>query len=287
MTTQTQVQVGVPTKEILVTKADGTQELFNRVKLESSLLRSGAPIASVESIIEHIERELEDGMSTSEIYKHAFFLLHKQEKNVSMRYSLRRAIMDLGPSGFPFEEYVAALFKEKGYATLTDQLVTGDCVEHEIDVVAYNENKLIMAEAKFHNELGTKSDLKVALYVKARFDDLKGTLFTSYGKERKLDEGWLITNTKFTTSAIEYGTHHGLKMIGWNYPERGNLQDIIEDGDLHPITCLTGISKNQITSLIKGGVVLCKTILGDTSILKSLGLSDAEMSRVVEEIKML
>ena len=42
----------------------------------------------------------------------------------------------------------------------------GHCVEHEVDVMAWNENKLIIAEAKFHNAIGLKSDLKVALMLK-------------------------------------------------------------------------------------------------------------------------
>ena len=98
-----------------------------------------------------------------------------------------------------------------------------------MDGVAWNEEKLIMVEAKFHNELGIKSDLKVALYVKARMDDLKGSVFNYGGKDRKLSEGWLVTNTKFSSTAIHYGVCQNLVMIGWNYPEKGNLQDMIEE----------------------------------------------------------
>jgi len=64
---------------------------------------------------------------------------------------------------------------------LTDQKVRGKLVEHEIDVVAWNEEKLIMVEAKFHNQLGVKTDLKVILYVKERFDDLSAVTF-DYGR---------------------------------------------------------------------------------------------------------
>src|SRR5581483_9188859 len=188
-----------------VIKSDGTREPFDVSKLESSLKKSGASDPIIKRIVGQISDRLEPGITTHEIYKYAFGLLHKEEQPVAFQYSLRRAIMELGPSGFPFEEYVAEIFKHKGYQTKTDQIVKGFCVEHEIDVVAWNEEKLIMAEAKFHNELGTKSDLKVALYVKARFDDLRKMKF-NYGKERDLDEGWLVTNTKFTSTAIEYGS---------------------------------------------------------------------------------
>lgn len=273
-------------KNIYIVKANGEKEIFNPSKLENSLIRSGADHATVDEIVGHVAGELKDGMSTSQIYKHAFFLLGKKQKPMAMRYSLRRAIMDLGPSGFPFEDFIAHVLREKGFEALTDQMVMGGCVEHEVDVVAWNENKLIMAEAKFHNELGIKSDLKVVLYVKARFDDLKDNIYM-YGKERKLDEGWLITNTKFSSTAIHYAECKGLTLIGWNYPAQGNLQDMILDSGLHPITCLTTISGSQKKSLLSRGIVLCKNLKDDPTLLRSLGFNDVKARKVIEEINAL
>lgn len=220
--------MSIASKQIFVVKASGQRELFNEEKLRSSMLRSGATDEAVEDVLIRIEPELRDGMTTTDIYKHAFNVLHEWKEPVAMRYALRRAVMELGPTGFPFEKFIAEYFKDKGFETLTDQEVLGACVPHEVDVVAWNDKKLIMAEAKFHNELGIKSDLKVVLYVKARFDDLKESVFNFGGQDRKLTEGWLITNTKFSSTAIHYGECQKLTMIGWNYPEHGNLQDMIE-----------------------------------------------------------
>ncbi len=214
--------------QIYITKSSGQKELFNEDKLRSSLKRSGATEEAIDDCLGHIQPELRDGLTTDDIYKHAFDFLHKWKKPVALRYSLRRAVMELGPTGFPFEKFIAEYFKDKGFETLTDQQVLGACVPHEVDVVAWNDEKLIMAEAKFHNELGIKSDLKVVLYIKARFDDLKENVFNYGDKDRKLTDGWLITNTKFSSTAIHYGVCQGLTMIGWNYPEKGNLQDMIE-----------------------------------------------------------
>lgn len=222
------------TEGIYVIKADGTRELFDKAKLEHSLKKAGASSKAAEDIIKHIDIHAGEDITTHEIYKHAFDLLHKEDRPIAFKYSLKRAIMDLGPSGFPFEDFVAEIFKQKGYQAITGQIVKGFCVEHEIDVVAWNKEKLIMVEAKFHNELGVKSDLKVALYVKARFEDLSKVEFDYDGK-RKLDEGWLVTNTKFSSTAIEYGScQGGLRMIGWNYPPKGNLHDMIIEAKLHP-----------------------------------------------------
>src|SRR3989338_1851333 len=259
-------------RKIFIVKNDGSKEEFSIEKLRGSLSNAGASPEVRDKIVNHIAREIEDGMSTTAIYRHAFELLHKFETPVAARYSLKRAIADLGPSGFPFEKFVAEIFKAKGYETLTDQIVNGRCVDHEMDVVAWNENKLIMAEAKFHNELGMKSDLKVALYVKARFEDLKDMEF-NYGSKRRLDEGLLITNTNFTIKAIQYSECVGVRLIGWNYPRVGNLHEMIEDASLHPITCLTTLSNTEKKNLMEKGVVLSKNIRDNDEPLLAAGLN--------------
>lgn len=269
---------------LLITKGDGTKEPFNAVKLRNSLIKSGASEQTADQIIAHVEREIQKDSTTSELYKHAFFLLHKLEKRAAFNYSLRRAIMALGPTGFPFEKYVAHIFRERGFSTLTGQMVQGGCVEHEVDIVAWNDAKLIMAEVKFHNEVGLKTDLKVALYVKARFDDLREETFF-YDKRRPLDEGWLITNTKFTTTAIAYGMCKGITMIGWNFPDKGNLRDMIADGNLHPITCLTTLTHGQMAQVLSRGMVLCKELVGHHDLLREIGLSEEAAYTVMEEIK--
>lgn len=270
----------------IIIKANGQKEEFDDSKLEQSLIRAGASKKTVDLIVQHIVDELEEGMSTGHIYNHAFFLLHKFEKPAAPRYSLRRAIMELGPTGFPFEKFIAEIFKSKGYEAVTGQIVQGKCVPHEVDVVAYNENKLIMCEVKFHNELGMRSDVKVALYVKARFDDLRGIEYT-YGKKRTLDEGWLITNTKFTNTAIEYGMCNGIHMVGWNFPGKGNLQELVEDAGLHPITCLKALNATHTKMLIDQGIVLCRQLKEQKHALASLGLDEKEVEDIVEEINAL
>ncbi len=271
--------------EIYVVKADGKKELFNVEKLESSLKRAGANSTVVSNIISRVAGSLKDGMTTHDIYHDAFSLLHQEEKPIALRYSLKRAIMELGPSGFPFEDFVAEIFRQKGFEALTGQLVKGFCVEHEVDVVAWNADKLIMVEAKFHNTLGIRSDLKVALYVKARFDDLRQMKFLYGGRERDLTEGWLVTNTKFTSTAIEYGScQGGLTMIGWNYPPHGNLHDMVLESKLHPLTCLISLNGREKKALLDTGVVLCKTLHDTPSLLEKIGLSADQIAEVLREI---
>lgn len=270
---------------ITITKADGTKELFEEQKLVHSLKNAGGSDEIIEQIIDRIGKEMYDGMPTDEIYSKAFKLLRSHSMPIAIKYSLRRALSELGPDGFPFEKYVAKIFQSWGFDTLTDQTILGVCVPHEVDVVAWNSDKLYMVEAKFHNELDLKSDLKVVLYIKARFDDLRGNMFNYGGKMRRLDEGWLITNTKFTEQAIKYGECNGVKLLGWNYPEKGNLHDIIEELRLHPFTCLTSISNTHKKALLAKGVVLCTDILHNQKVLEEIGMKSPEIDTTITEIR--
>ena len=284
--------------QLFITKADGSQEPFDENKLAESLINAGGSKESIAKIVAHVKREIGHEaveqppvslVTTSDIYHHAFGLLRKESLPAATKYSLLRALADLGPDGFPFERFVSNIFRAWGYETLTDQIIHGNCVEHEADVVAWNAEKLIMVEAKFHNEFGLKSDLKVALYVKARFDDIRkaGEAYT-FGVEsgsankRSLSEGWLVTNTKFTDQAIRYGECVGLKMIGWNYPAEGNLHDLITRSHLHPFTCLSSLSNVDKKNLLKEGVILCKEI--NPRILQRIGLDDTKIEAVHKEI---
>ncbi len=277
-----------------ITKSNGTKELFEEDKLIESLKHSGGSDAVIAQVMERVSAELVNGISTTDIYRHAFELLRKESIPAASRYSLRRALTELGPDGFPFEKFVAEIFKAQGFMTLNDQVVNGHCVPHEVDVIAWNQEKLIMVEAKFHNEFGLKSDIKTVLYVKARFDDLKDQKFNyatapgaanAHTEGRTLTEGWLVTNTKFTDQAIRYGECVNLKMIGWNYPAKGNLNDLIIEARLHPFTALASLSLTQKHALLGMGVILCKQITPD--LLHSAGIDRARIDEVMSEINQI
>ncbi len=275
------------TKQVTVLKANGGREVFDEAKLRSSLLHSGATEDIVEQVISHILAELHNDMTTNDIYEHAFSVLQKINKPIARSYSLRRAVMDLGPSGFPFEDFIAKLLEAKGFKCETRQTVLGECVSHEVDVVAYNEKELIMVEAKFHNGLGTKSDLKVVLYIKARFDDLRANVFNYGGTNRHVTGCWLITNTKFSSTAIHYGLCKNLTMIGWNYPEKGNLQDMIESEALHPITCLVSLSAVDKKTLLDQRIILCSDIKKNPELLNTFLGKTFNIEPVINEINEL
>jgi hypothetical protein len=265
-------------RQVLITKEDGTQEYFSPEKLQMSLSRAGAPQDMVAHIIAHVVGEITTGDSTQSIYRHAFALLRKHARPAAARYSMKRAVLQLGPSGFPFEKFLAEIFTALGYRTKTGVILRGKCVEHEIDVVAEGNGKRIGVEAKFHNNLGLKSDVKVSLYVKARFDDLRES-----ARREKFDEVWLVTNTKFTSQATAYGKCVGLTLVSWDYPRRGNLNDLIEEAGVHPITCLTTLGNREKLTLLSQNIVLCRDIMRGRATLVSLGLSETKIAQVLAE----
>jgi len=273
--------------EVLIVKANGQHEAFLPEKLLNSLINSGASEEEAKTVLDHIVPEIHKNMTTGEIYRHAFDVLRTIDRPVARSYSLRRAVMELGPSGFPFEDFIAEVLRAKGYKCETRQIVLGECVPHEVDVVAYTDTKLIMVEAKFHNELGTKSDLKVALYIKARFDDIKENVFNYGGKDRRVTDSWLITNTKFSSTAIHYGVCKNLTMIGWNYPEKGGLKEMIEEEGLHPITCLTSLKPEDKKTLLSSGVVMCSKLRDNPELLSQALGEDFPKEEVINEINEL
>ncbi len=272
-------------RDIVIVKSNGENELFDVNKLEASLIQAGVKQEHANRIIEHVILNIRPEMKTSEIYSYAHSLLGASRKDCAAKYSLRRAVSELGPTGFPFELFIAELFKTQGYETLTDIIVNGKCVEHEMDIIAFNKDKLIMSEAKFHNELGIKSDLKVVLYIKARFDDLSASTFDFGRLGRKLDEGWIVTNTKFTSTAIKYGVCQNIKLVGWNYPLKGNLHNMIEDAKLHPITTLNTLNKMEKNSLINSGVVLCRELEKHQGLMKKMGMKQNKIKLILDEVE--
>lgn len=276
--------------EVEVVKANGEREVFKPEKLRASLARSGAAEEDIDAVAEHIQAELHDGMSTQEIYTHAYAVLYDRTRPAAYRYSLRKAVMDMGPSGFPFEHFVSELLKSRGYRVEVGVMLNGACVCHEVDVLAEKDEKHIFVEAKYHNKGGIKTDLQVALYVSERFRDLleaHETRAEKADREPRIHAGWLVTNTKLTSEAIKYGECRDLRMVGWNYPEEGNLQHLILESGVHPVTALTTLSDKQKQDLLRQDIVLCSALHDHKDVLHGLGLSDSDIAEVLEEAKML
>lgn len=268
----------------LVTKADGSTEYFKVEKLRRSLRRAGATPEEVNQIVTEISQSLQNGVYTQEIYRQAFALMRQSRIPAAARYSLRRALFGLGPTGFPFELFLSKLFERDGYTVKTGIILSGKCAEHETDVAAYKEDHSFVAEAKFHARPGVKSDLQVAMYSYARLLDLKEARICTEDI-CGIKEFWLITNTKFTSAAERYAECVGIKLLSWDYPRQNNLHDRIQKAGIYPVTVLQSIATSQIETLIGRGVILCQDILEQPHILRHLHISEKKQQALLEEVR--
>jgi len=264
---------------ISIEKASGETELFSEAKLNRSLRMAGASPRLMERVMEQLRKQVYPGITSRKLHQMAFQLLQKESRHLAARYSLKRAMMSLGPSGYPFEKFVGALLKKQGYESKIGVFMQGKCVTHEVDVVATKNSRRLLVECKYHNHEGVKCDVKVPLYVYARTLDLQNN---SPGEW--FNEFWLVTNTKFTTDAIKYGECVGLNLLSWDYPEGKSLKQLIAKEELHPITCLTTIKSNQKKNLLKHNIVLCHEIADNPDLLREHGFKEAQITRILKEV---
>lgn len=244
-----------------VIKASGKKEPFSEKKVLHSLKRVGVPENIAASALKHVKTELKDNIKTQEVSQLVTDYLKKNASPLHYsNYSLRRAIFQLGPTGYPFETFVAEIFRTMGYQAKVSQMYTGKCINHEVDVDLFKDKYRYFVECKFHNQPGYKADVQVALYTHARFSDIA----TNYPKDKdEVLQSWLITNTKASRDAIKYANCVGLKITTWGYPAKSNLRQMIIDSRLHPVTCLATLDDDQKKFLVDQNIVTLKTLRED------------------------
>jgi len=271
--------------QFLITKKSGEQVPFDENKLRSSLERSGADESTANKVIKELMLYVNNGMSTHKVYKKAYSILSKISNRTAGRYRLKSAIMELGPTGFPFEKLVGKIIGHQGFEALTGQIIQGKCVSHEVDVIAENKDKIIVVECKFHHEGNRKSDVKVPLYIRSRFNDI----YDQFLKEDRIKgrefEGWVVTNTRFTEDAEQYGKCSGLKLVAWDYPRENSLKNMIDKSGLHPLTSLKSLNRKEKESILDQGIVLCNEL--SESILIQSNIPVNKIKRVLFEAKNL
>ncbi len=241
--------------EITVIKRSGEEVPFDDRRVIHSIERSGVPRELNDLVLQHIKERVQkdNTITTDEIFYHIREFLVGKDKKSALRFNLRQGIFDLGPTGFPFEQYLARIFRDQGYKTEVDLTLSGQCVTHEIDILLEKSGKREIVEAKFHNQTFGKTDVQVLLYTYARFLDVRD--------KNKIDGVWVATNTKLTADAIAYAKCKGMKVIAWNYPESENLQDFVEKPKMYPITILTDLTGEDKRRLIDNGIVLTCDLL--------------------------
>lgn len=276
--------------DIYIVKSNGEEEIFDENKLVHSLIKSKATQEEIDQTVAYVKSKIKKNMTTGDIYSLAYKNLnaHKKRNPNAIRYSLKKSVMELGPTGFPFEKFVGRVFQKMGYVCKTGVIVQGHCIEHEVDIFAYNEKDVICMEAKFHNESHLKSDTKVALYVKARFDDLIGQKVQIGNEYRHITKGILITNTNFTDTAHQYASCVGtFDIISWNKPNEKNLMFYIENYDLYPVSVIPEISQKEIDLLVNRDILTCTDLKNNFHVLDEIGIKKSKQEIILDTLNQI
>jgi len=267
-------------EKIYVINLRGEREPFSFKKVYQSARNVGASKEVALKIARKIEKEVFDGISTSQIFDRIFELLLKETPQSAIKFNLKKSLEKLGPTGFPFEKFVARIFEIEGFEVKMNQIIPGCCVSYEIDFLAKKENFLYIAECKFRREAGGRVDLKSALANYARFLDIQRRKFFDTKMEYK---SILITNAKFTTEAIKYSECVGVELLGWKYPRGGGLERLIEKNNFYPVTILPSVTAQIAKELISQDIVLAKDVFGK----KFEKIKIPNKDRILKEAKIL
>lgn len=270
-----------------VTKYSGEMVPFDVDSLKKSLTRSGASSAQVELIYQDISPNLHDGITTRELYELAFDSLKKQRCTYAARYSLKKALRDLGPEGFYFEQWIGKLFTDDGYHTVTGQVVQGHAVTHEIDVIAAKADSLLAIECKFRNDPDAKISVTTPMYFMSRVKDIKDKDFKFFNENRQFTDGWLVTNAHLTSDSKDFGRYYHLNLLSWDYPEKTSIKERVDNKGLYPITCLTTLSDLDKSQLLHRGCILVKDLVNSPDFLEQIELKSKKKEEVLAEAQEL
>jgi len=269
-------------KEIFVRKATGGRDKFRPEKIKNTCLRIGVNPETAQKIVDKVSEEIYNGISTKKILEKTRYYLKEISPVLSDIYSLKSAMLELGPDGFIFEEYCRRLLNYYNIPAVCPKTIFGFCISHEVDIIFENEKKYTFIECKYHNRQGIYCGSKDILYTWARFLDLQDG-FKSQKNFYNFTSVWLITNTKFSDHAKQFGLCKKMGLLGWNWPENGGLAYYIKKAKFWPITILSNIDNNIRKILFKEGIILISDLLKPNFTLKNGKISQKKISIIQEE----
>ena len=264
-----------------VTKADGSRQPFEKNKIVRTCLRMKAGKDAAEDIADKIERRLYEGIPTKKILKMIFSYLGEYRPELKHQIDLREAVCLLRPKP-DFEQFVGLLLKYEGYDVKMNRILSGKCIEHEIDVVASKGNENLYVEVKHHYQPHSYTGVDVFLEAQATFEDLND------GKNN-FTKAMVVTNTKLSEHAMTYARCKNIGAVGWRYPEEMSLEMMIEKNKFYPVTLIKGLDTHVLSRLGDNGIVLIEQLSGydvkKITRLTKVGKSKAkEILRKVDEI---
>jgi hypothetical protein len=245
----------------------------------------GADSYIANEFAERIEKRLYDGITTQMILKLIFTYMRKYRPAVSHLFDLKQGISLMAPKP-EFELFIQVLLGHSGFEVSPSQVLRGKCGEHEVDGVARKDGVTYFVEVKHHFSYHALTGLDESRIAWAVLEDVTEA-FTLGLTDLKIDRAVIVTNTRYSEHAIQYGKCKNLIQIGWTSPEHFGLRDVIEKNKLYPLSCLRGVSPQDRLRLVNAGIVLIKQLLDqDTlTIERKTGLLEATVQSIMEKAK--
>jgi len=270
---------------VYVTKADGTRQLFDREKVVRTCLRVGASRRIAEEVAGRVEDRLYDGIPTRKILQLAFRLLRKYKPAIRHILDLRRGLSLMG-SKPEFESFVQVLLARNGFEVAPNRIITGRCVEHEVDAIAKKDDVTYFVEAKHHVSYHTPTGLDESRIARAILEDVTEGLELGRSSLR-IDRAMIVTNTRYSEHAMRYGECRNILQIGWRSPANLSLQNLIEEKNLYPLSCLRGLKNESRTKLVNSGVVLIEQLFEEnlSSLARRTGIQKETLKQIIEKAK--
>jgi hypothetical protein len=248
-------------------------------------LRMGATRAVAELIAEEIEKRIYDGIETKKILQMIFKHLRKHKPATRHQIDLRKALSLLNPAP-DFERFIQLLLSEHGYEVTPNQIVRGRCVEHEVDAIARKNGKTCIVEVKHHFKYHTPTSLDVSRISRAVFEDVTEAYELGLNN-LKIDYALIVCNTKLSEHAKRYADCRGIRHIGWSSPPNHDLQTMIEEKKLYPITFLKGLNAETRNKLAHNGVILLKQLTekNPKELRRQTGISKEKLGSILGKAK--
>ena len=248
---------------VLVTKADGSKQLFDEQKIMQTCMRMGANHEEAIKVARQIERRIYEGITTRKILQMIYSLMRKQKPAVKHLFDLKYGI-SLMVSKPEFEAFVRILLVYSGFKVEPNTILRGLCGEHEADAIATKDGLTHFVEVKHHSNYHALTGLDESRIARAILEDV--TEGYSQGLTRiKIDRAMIVTNTRYSEHAINYGRCRGILQVGWASPEVFGLRELVEKHRLYPLSCLRGINEKVRLRLVEAGIVVIKQLLEQDS----------------------
>jgi len=244
---------------LYVVKADGSKQPFDKRKIMRTCIKLGANPSLAKKIANIIEEEAYDGIETREILQKIYDELGKYDPIFKFQMDLRESLSLLKPKP-DFEQYIRIILSEIGFKVIHGQIIKGKCVDHEVDAIAFKDNRIYIVEVKHHYNHHALTGLDAVRILWAVYEDVKEGYRLGL-HDLNVNGAMVVSNTKFSHHAVKYAKCKGIAYLGWKMPIEGGIEKIIEERKLYPVTYLKGLSRNIIDKLTANKIITLKELI--------------------------